>query len=464
MNIPKSIFRAYDIRGLVDTELNEEVAYKIGQALGYHALLQENKEIVVGYDGRPSSPRLAEAIQAGMHAVGCNSRDVGMVPTPVAYWAAWDRSNACCAMITGSHNPKEYNGVKMMLGGTTLADEYVMRIYDAIIEDDFTIDNTGKKIADTAAVDDYCERLVSTREVTRKIKVVVDCGNGVAGITALPVLEKFGVEVVPLFTDVDGDFPNHHPDPADLNNFAHAKEALAQHPDAEIALAFDGDGDRLGVWLPDSGVVFPDRVLIAFIRHVFEKNPGQKVPIICDVKCSSRVPMEVHEHGGEPIIVRTGHSFVKDALIKHRAPLAGEFSGHFFFWHTAGWLFDDALYAAVLVLELAAKYASAEAFFATVEDFPCTPEIKIDLPAETDTKALIEGMRREDYYPAALLMDVDGIRAQWDDGFGLVRASNTTTALILRFEGKDQEALERIQACFRNALSAVLPDTKFDFL
>lgn len=465
--ITPTIFRAYDIRGIVARDLNETAARLIGQALATQGKEAGVTCIAVGRDGRNSSPQLAAALCAGIHTAGVNTLDIGMVPTPVTYWAAHHAAGGSCAMITGSHNPKDYNGIKMMLAGTTLAGAQIQQLRELIDADNLADVGTvaaarGSGQTDLSILAAYGDALVAGRHLKRPVKVVVDCGNGVTGVCAPDLLTRLGAEVIPLFTEVDGEFPNHHPDPADPANFAAASAALTEH-NAELALAFDGDGDRLGIWLPTSGMMFPDRMLMLLARELLAQPQHAQATVIYDVKCSNNLATFIRAHGGTPLMVRTGHSFVKRALAETGAPLAGELSGHFFF-NEGDWKFDDGLLAAVKLLELVAASPSAEELCATVPDSWATPEYQVDLDATVDAPAVIATLATLDNFPGALeLSTIDGVRAQWADGFGLVRASNTTPSLILRFEGHDAQACARIMDCYRACLRHALPETDLGF-
>lgn len=447
--IDRSIFRAYDIRGVVGKTLTPAVAMLIGQALGTMARERGLNQICVGRDGRKSGPKLAEALTGGLRAAGCDVIDLGMVPTPVLYFATHELNTGSGVMVTGSHNPPEYNGFKIMLGGETLAEDSIQEIFARIVEGNLAHGLGGQQRVDL--LDQYYERIVSDVQTERRLKVVVDCGNGVAGVIAERLLEGIGCEVNPLFCDVDGDFPNHHPDPSDPANLSDLQFAVKQLQ-ADIGIAFDGDGDRLGVVTPDGTVIYPDRLLMLFAEDVLTRNPGAAV--IYDVKCTGQLSETIVRAGGSPIMWKTGHSLIKAKMREENAALAGEMSGHFFFaerWYG----FDDALYAAARLLEiLALRDESPQQVFAELPNPISTPELKIVMEEGLHYQ-FMERFRERARFPGARITGIDGVRADYRDGWGLVRCSNTTPSLVLRFEGASQEAIARIQQEFREQLLAV---------
>ena len=451
VSVAKEIFRAYDIRGVVPDTLNTTVAHAVGRALAVMAKGRDIRCIAVGRDGRDSSPDLAAALIAGLNSQDIATVDLGMLPTPVAYWAAATRVAGSCAVVTGSHNPRQYNGIKMTLAGAPIAGTEIDELYQLIQTDH---DHTTNSAAA------YSEAVLAGRQLKRQVKIVVDCGNGVAGPFYPEILSKLGCDVVSLFQEVDGKFPNHHPDPADPANFTAATQALEQ-TGAELALAFDGDGDRLGVWLPGSGMFFPDRILMLLARDLLTRQPG--ATIVYDVKCSVNLAPFIIACGGQPHLCRTGHSFVKRELTQIGAPLGGELSGHFFF-NEGDWRFDDALLAAVVLLELVAAAPSASELCASVPDSFATPEYKVNMPAGQSPHDFVRALTQSSTFPGnPKLVLVDGIRAEWPDGFGLVRASNTTPSLILRFEGLTAKARDRIKTDFRTIITTAGPDLTLSF-
>jgi len=444
--IDTTMFKAYDIRGIVDITLTEEAAYLVGQALGSEAKKRGEQHIYVGYDGRLSGPKLSQALINGLMATGCNVTNVGMVPTPVLYYAAYALGSGSGIMVTGSHNPPEYNGLKMVIGGETLAGDTIQALLKRIQTEDFVC---GSGQCKQLNVDqDYIDRITSDIKISRPMKVIVDCGNGVAGVAAPSLMRALGCEVEELFCDIDGNFPNHHPDPSQPENLVDLQNAL-KDSDADIGLAFDGDGDRLGVVTKQGSVIWADRQMMLYALDVISRNPGAE--IIYDIKCTTHLANQITAAGGKATMWKTGHSFVKAKLKETGALLAGEMSGHIFFkerWYG----FDDALYTAARLLEILSKDdRDAEAVFAALPDSVNTPEIKLTMP-EGEHYKLIEKLVANAKFEGAKLTTIDGIRADFSDGFGLVRASNTTPCLVLRFEGETQEALERIQGQFRDLL------------
>ncbi|AND70525.1 hypothetical protein ATSB10_30710 [Dyella thiooxydans] len=458
--IDPSIFRAYDVRGVVGKTLDRPVAKRLGQAIGGMMREQGLREIVVGRDGRNSGPELAGALAEGLQLAGIDVIDIGAVPTPVVYYAAFRLNTGCGVAVTGSHNPPEYNGFKIVLGGQTLAEAAIQDLYRRIVEGDLPDDGHGSS-RNLDVVPDYIERIASDVQAERTLKVVVDCGNGIAGALAPQVLEGIGCEVVPLYCDVDGSFPNHHPDPSDPANLEDLILAVKQ-TGADLGVAFDGDGDRLGVVTREGEIVYPDRVLMLFARDVLARQPG--ATIIYDVKCTGHLKGQILDAGGSPLMWRTGHSLMKAKMRETGAELAGEMSGHFFFkerWYG----FDDGIYAAARLLEILAgdlEDRTPEDIFATCPKGVSTPELKIDL-AEGEQKRFMDAFREKASFPDATLVTIDGVRADWPDGWGLVRASNTTPTLVLRFDADNPTALKRIQQVFREQLFLVKPGLKLPF-
>jgi phosphomannomutase/phosphoglucomutase len=447
-----SIFRAYDIRGVVGKTLNAEVAHALGQAIG--TLMGEKglREIVVGRDGRLSGPELAGALADGLRAAGIDVIDLGAVPTPVVYYAAYRFNTGCGVAVTGSHNPPDYNGFKIVVGGETLSEDAIQDLYRRISSGALTSDGHGE-LRQVDVAPDYIEKIVSDVLAERRLKIVVDCGNGIPGAIAPQVLEGIGCEVIPLYCDVDGTFPNHHPDPSDPANLEDLIHSVRQ-TGADLGIAFDGDGDRLGVVTQSGEVIYPDRLLMLFARDVLSRQPG--ATIIYDVKCTSHLKGQILDAGGSPLMWRTGHSLIKSKMRENGAELAGEMSGHFFFkerWYG----FDDGVYAAARLLEILAgdmQGRSPEEIFSTLPKSFSTPELKIVF-AEGAHYDFMDKFRKQASFEGASLITIDGVRADWPDGWGLVRASNTTPVLVLRFEADTPEALKRIQQIFRKQLLAV---------
>ena len=444
MSITRSIFKAYDIRGIVENELTPEVVKLIGLAIGSESIAQEERGIVVGRDGRLTGPILSEALISGLIESGCHVVDVGMVPTPLVYFATYTKGATSGVMITGSHNPAEYNGLKIMIAGETLTAERIESLYSRIINVDFSY-GAGSSI--TMNIDqDYIDKIKSDIKLDKKLNIVVDCGNGIAGNIAPKLFESLGANVTKLFCLVDGRFPNHHPDPSKPENL---KDLINKVLDtgADLGLAFDGDGDRLGLIDNKGNVIWADRQMILYARDVISRNSGAK--IIFDVKCSSLLPQDISKHGGEPIMSRTGHSFIKNKIKETGAELGGEMSGHIFFnerWYG----FDDALYTGARLLEIISKNDdSCAEIFAKLPDRVNTPEINIHFNKHGEQHDAISKLSHDIDFPGSEINTIDGIRVDYENGWGLVRASNTTPCLVLRFEADDKETLENIQAKFR---------------
>jgi len=452
-----SIFRAYDIRGVVGKTLDADVAFALGRAIGSEARAEGLTRIAVARDGRLSGAELLAALSKGLQASGLDVIDVGAVPTPVLYYAAQEIGGGSGVMVTGSHNPPDYNGFKIVLGGETLAGDRIQRLYQRL--ENGELETGSGQLGQQRIVVQYIERISSDIQLERPLKVVADCGNGIAGAVAPRLLEAIGADVIPLYAEVDGTFPNHHPDPGDPDTLEDLKLCVRNFG-ADLGVAFDGDGDRLGVVAPDGEIIYPDRLMMLFARDVLSRNPG--APVIFDVKCTSLLPTEIEQAGGKPIMARTGHSFLKARLKQEQAPLAGEMSGHFFFGER--WFgFDDGIYAAARLLEILATDERASGqVLAALPSAVSTPELKVEM-AEGEPHPFVEAFREQAVFEEAELNTIDGVRADFADGFGLVRASNTTPVLVLRFEGKDKAALTRIQDAFREQMLKVNPALKLPF-
>ena len=455
--LPSEIFKAYDIRGIVGKSLTPEVVRLIGQALGSLARERQQSAIAVGRDGRLSGPELANALMEGIAAAGCDVVDIGCVPTPVTYFAANELGCNSCVSVTGSHNPPDYNGLKMVIGGETLALDAIQQLKTRAETGQLLSGQGQRRSADVKAA--YIERIVGDVKLARPMKIVMDCGNGVAGAVAPELFKRLGCDIVPLFCEVDGNFPNHHPDPSKPENLADVIRALRE-TDAEIGIAFDGDGDRLGVVTKDGEVIFPDRQLMLFAADVLSRVPGGE--IIYDVKCTRLLADWIRQHGGQPLMWNTGHALIKKKLKETGAPLAGEMSGHVFFkerWYG----FDDGLYTGARLLEILARATDANPVLKGLPNSPSTPELNIKM-AEGEPFALIDKLKAEARFEGATeVITIDGVRVEYADGFGLARPSNTTPVVVLRFEADNAEALARIQAGFRQALSAVWPGLELPF-
>lgn len=453
--IEPSIFKAYDIRGIVEETLTEDAIYQIGLAVGSEAADRGEQKIYVARDGRLSGPALIGAFTQGLRDSGRDVIDIGMVPTPVLYYAAYELGTGSGIMLTGSHNPPNYNGLKMVVGGTTLSGDDIQQLKQRIEAKNFT---TGSGSLDNLdIVKQYIDRVTSDIHLSRKMKVIVDCGNGVPGAVAPDLLRAIGCDVTEMYCDVDGNFPNHHPDPSKPENLADLKTALADSG-ADIGLAFDGDGDRLGVITPQGEVIWADRQMMLYAKDILSRNPGGE--IIFDIKCTTKLPMVIKEAGGTPTMWKTGHSFIKAKLKETGALLAGEMSGHIFFkerWYG----FDDAMYTAARLLEiLSTDSRPATEIFGELPDSVNTPELNLNMEEGEHHKLigkLVEAANSNSHFKDAKLTTIDGVRADWEDGFGLVRASNTTPCLVFRFEGDSEQALTRVQNSFRDLVKSQAP-------
>jgi phosphomannomutase/phosphoglucomutase len=455
-NVPPEIFKAYDIRGIVDRALTPQVTELIGRAIGSEGRERGVRAVAIGRDGRLSGPALAAALARGIQAAGVDVIDVGMVATPMLYFAGYHLGTFSGVSVTGSHNPPDYNGLKIVLAGDTLAGEAIQALRTRIEKGDLASGSGSYATRDIRA--DYLERIVSDVKLARPLHVIVDCGNGVAGATAPELYRRLGCKVTELYCEVDGTFPNHHPDPGNPHNLEDLVAALKKEGD--IGFAFDGDGDRLGVVTKRGRIIYPDRQLMLFAADVLERNPGAE--IIFDVKSTRKLYGWIRSRGGKPTMWKTGHSFIKQKLKETGAPLAGEMSGHIFFkerWYG----FDDAMYAGARLLEILSRSADVGAVLEGLPDAVSTPELHVHT-AEGENYTLIDRLKQTARFEGAEdLVTIDGLRVEYRDGFGLARPSNTTPVIVLRFEADDAPALERIQGDFRRALLAVKPDLKLPF-
>lgn len=457
---PETVFKAYDIRGTVPDQLNTNFAQALGLALACEAHKQNVHSIVVGYDGRQSSPELSKALQQGIISGGINTIDIGMVPTPVVYFATHELQTGSGVVITGSHNPSNYNGFKIMLGGKTLYGPSIANLHQIMQQSNKG--TTTRPYGTTSTVnilDRYIQRISSDIKLKRPMKIAIDCGNGVGGVVAERLFTELGCQVDTLYCDVDGSFPNHHPDPAVPANLADLINHV-QNSDCEIGLAFDGDADRLGVVTRSGEIIWPDRQLILFARNVLTHAPG--ATILFDVKCSRHVASAITQGGGQPLMWQTGHSLIKAKMAKVNSPLGGEMSGHIFFGHR--WYgFDDGLYAGARLLEILSEHNNPSEVLHQLPKDISTPELKLEMQ-EGEPYELIRRLQQEGKFPAANAINtIDGVRAEYDDGFGLARASNTTPIVVLRFEAETSHALERIQNEFRVALTSLEPNINLPF-
>ena len=456
-NYPKEIFKAYDVRGIVGKTLTPEIVEAIGHAIGSEAVKREQRAIAIGRDGRLSGPDLAAALARGIQKAGIDVVDVGRVATPMLYFAAYHLGINSGVMVTGSHNPPEYNGLKMLLGSETLAGDAIQDLLRRLESNDLTHGEGSYREYDI--VEEYLERIVGDIQLQKPLSVVVDCGNGVAGAFAPVLYRRLNCKVRELFCDVDGTFPNHHPDPSQPKNLQDVIHALAS-TDAEIGLAFDGDGDRLGVVTKEGNIIYPDRQMMLFAGDVLSRNP--KAKIIYDVKCTRNLAPWIEENGGQPIMSRTGHSFIKARMKETGAALGGEMSGHIFFrerWYG----FDDGMYAGARLLEILSQVDDPNELLNNLPDAVSTPELNIKMK-EGEHHALIATLQRDAKFTNPdKVIDIDGLRVEYADGFGLARASNTTPVIVLRFEADNDEALERIKADFRRVISAAAPELELGF-
>ena len=448
-----AIFKAYDIRGVVPDSLNEAVARSLGRAFGMAARAQGERAVAVGRDGRLSGPALVAALTQGLVEVGIEVIDVGAVTTPMLYFAA---STLCSSgiQVTGSHNPRDYNGFKMVLAGRAIHGEEIQALRRAIEQQAWEA-RAGGSVRQADVFPAYLERITGDVKLARPMKIVVDSGNGIAGASAPQVFRALGCEVIELFSEVDGNFPNHHPDPSKPENLRDVIRTLGE-TGAELGLAFDGDGDRLGIVTREGNNIFPDRQMMLFARDVLSRVPG--APIVFDVKCTQRLAPAIVEAGGEPVMYRTGHSLIKARMRELGSPLGGEMSGHIFFqerWYG----FDDGTYAGCRLLEILSRHADASSVLDALPSSHSTPELNV--PCEEGEPhrltAELQALAPEVFSAPARISTIDGLRVDWPDGFGLIRASNTTPVLVLRFEGQTPEALARIEGEMRALLERVKP-------
>ncbi len=457
MQVSASVFKAYDIRGIVGHGIDERFAEQLGRAFGSEALAAGERAVAVGRDGRLSGPGLVAALIRGLVATGLDVVDLGAVTTPMLYYVAATRASHGCRsgiQVTGSHNPKDYNGFKMVLGGRAIYGQDIQALRQRIEDERYTVGRGRSASMDIVA--EYAARITGDARLSRPMKIVIDSGNGIPGATAPAILRALGCEVIDLYSRVDGDFPNHHPDPskpenlADLIKVVHATEA-------ELGLAFDGDGDRLGLVTRGGNIIYPDRQLMLFVRDILARHAGATV--IYDVKCSQQLTRVIEQAGGVPMMYKTGHSLIKAKLREIGGPIAGEMSGHIFFgerWYG----FDDAMYTAARLLEILSRSADPSAVLDALPTSFSTPELNVAC-AEGEPQRVVDALRSSATFPGATeLITIDGLRADYADGFGLVRASNTTPVLVLRFEGTTPEALHRIEGDFMAALRAVKPDAQ----
>jgi phosphomannomutase len=458
MQLSPAIFKAYDVRGIVPSTLNEEVAYALGFAFGTVAQTEGEKEVAVGRDGRLSGPALSAALIRGLVASGVNVVDIGMATTPMLYFAA---STLCSSgiQVTGSHNPKDYNGFKMVMAGRAIHGEEIQALR-RLMENSERNSPAGQpgRIRNINILAPYSERIVQDVKLARPMKIVIDCGNGIAGASAPGIFRALGCEVIELFSEVDGTFPNHHPDPSKPENL---KDLIAEirKSGAELGLAFDGDGDRLGIITRGGNNIYPDRQMMLFARDVLTRVPGGT--IIFDVKCTQRLAPAIREAGGEPLMFKTGHSLIKAKMKEVNAPLGGEMSGHIFFKER--WFgFDDGTYAGARLLEILSRSEDPSAVLDGLPTSHSTPELNVQCKEGEPHTLVQELVSRAKFAAPAQVSTIDGLRVDWPDGFGLIRASNTTPVLVLRFEGQTPEALHRIEGEMFALLRSVKPGAQIE--
>lgn len=458
MQLQPAIFKAYDIRGIVPDTLNEDVAEALGRAFGSAALREGERTVAVGRDGRLSGPALSAALVRGLVSSGIDVIDIGMVTTPMLYFAA---STLCTSgiQVTGSHNPRDYNGFKMVLAGRAIYGDEIQQLRQTIEQRSWTVAAAGHegRVRNVNVFKPYRDRIVRDVRLSRPMHIVVDSGNGVAGASAPGLLRALGCEVVELFSEVDGNFPNHHPDPSKPDNLRDLMQAL-RGSGAEIGLAFDGDGDRLGIVTRDGEIIFPDRQLMLFAHDVLSRVPAGR--ILFDVKCSQRLAPAIRAAGGEPVMFKTGHSLIKARMRELDSPLGGEMSGHIFFQER--WFgFDDATYSAARLLEIVSRAPDANAVLKALPSSHSTPELNVPCAEGEPHRVVAELQQRAAFAAPAEVSQIDGLRVDWPDGFGLIRASNTTPVLVLRFEGHTAQALSRIEHDMLALLRSVKPDAVF---
>jgi phosphomannomutase len=455
VKVAGSNFKAYDIRGVVGQTLDEAFAEHLGRAFGSEARAAGEKAVAVGRDGRLSGPSLSAALIRGLASTGLDVVDIGPVTTPMLYYVAATRGAHGCntgIQVTGSHNPKDYNGFKMVLAGRAIYGEAIQRLRRRMETEDY-VRGSGR-VGSMDVFDEYRHRIAGDCKLARRMKIVVDCGNGIPGASSPAILRALGCQVRELYSEVDGNFPNHHPDPSQPANLAELIEVV-KNSDAELGLAFDGDGDRLGVVTKDGQIIFPDRQLMLLATDVLSRNPGAQV--VFDVKCSQRLAPAIRAAGGVPLMYKTGHSLIKAKMREIGSPISGEMSGHIFFgerWYG----FDDATYTAARMLEILSRAKDPSAVLNALPQSHSTPELNVHT-REGEQREIVQRLLETATFPGAReVITIDGLRVEYDDGFGLIRASNTTPMLVLRFEGQTPEALGRIRSDFMAILRSVKPD------
>lgn len=449
MTITEEIFRAYDIRGVVENALTPDAVQQIGQAFATEALVQGQKTVVIGRDGRLSSPELAQRLSEGLRAGGCDVIDIGMVPTPVLYYATHKLKTGTGIMVTGSHNPPQYNGLKMLIAGNTLYGDGIKALYHMITEG--RVNNSEGSHTEQNIIPDYLDTIVNDIKLDKQLNIAVDCGNGVAGVLATELFTRLGCKVTELFCEVDGNFPNHHPDPSKPENLLDLQKSIKENA-LDLGLAFDGDGDRVGILDDKQNIIWADRQMMLYAADVLKRKPGAL--IIYDIKSTSNLGSYIKNLGGEPLMWKTGHSFIKAKMKETDAELAGEMSGHIFFKER--WFgFDDGLYSAARMLEIVSQHKeTSSTLFETLPDSFNTPELQINF-AEGEHYKFMEKFIEQASFENANIITIDGLRVNYANGWGLIRPSNTTPCLVLRFEANDENTLTEIQNTFRKQLLAI---------
>ncbi|MGR9051894.1 MAG: phosphomannomutase/phosphoglucomutase, partial [Gammaproteobacteria bacterium] len=456
---PAEIFKTYDIRGIVGETLTRDIVFDIGRAIGSEAKEQDCKTVVVARDGRESSLEFATALSRGLTSTGLNILDLGLAATPVLYFVAHHTQGRTGVMVTGSHNPPEYNGFKVIIKGVTLSGERIQRLKERIDNKTFVNEQEGKIDQNSMFVNEYIGMIAEDVHLVRPMKIAIDCGNGATSEIAPVLFKTLGCEVIELYCEVDGSFPNHHPDPSNPENLSDLISAVRHHQ-ADVGIAFDGDGDRIGVVDSNGKIIWPDRQMMLFAKDVLARKPGTE--IIYDVKCSKHLSTQIKKFGGRPLMWKTGHSLMKAKLKETGARLAGEMSGHIFF--NDRWFgFDDALYAAARLIEIISSDSRTSAeVFADFPDSVNTPELNVPM-AEGENTGFVEQLKTKTDFKNGKITDIDGLRVDFDDGWGLVRASNTTPSLVVRFEADTEQALRRIQREFKTRMQSIKPDIVLPF-
>jgi len=453
MQLSPTIFKAYDVRGIVPSTLTEDVAEALGRAFGTIARGEGEQTVAVGRDGRLSGPALSAALIRGLVASGVDVVDVGMVTTPMLYFAA---STLCTSgiQVTGSHNPRDYNGFKMVMAGRAIHGEEIQALR-RLMEAGVPPAPAPGRIRNVNVFQAYRDRIVGDIKLARPLKIVVDSGNGVAGASAPAIFRAIGCEVIELYSEVDGNFPNHHPDPSKPENLRDLIAKLKE-TGADLGLAFDGDGDRLGIITREGNNIYPDRQMMLFAQDVLSRVPG--APILFDVKCTQRLAPAIEAAGGQPLMYRTGHSLIKAKMREVNSPLGGEMSGHIFFKER--WFgFDDGTYAGCRLLEILSRHPDPSAVLNALPTSFSTPELNVKCQ-EGEPHRVVDEVVKMAHFPDAQVSTIDGLRVDWPDGFGLLRASNTTPVLVLRFEGHTPEALHRIENEMLALLRRAKPDAQ----